>query len=267
MKVALCFIISYAHQLHKETIWKEWIDSLGTPINIYFHYDDINKIKSSWIRQHCIPIEYCQPTSYYYVVPAYISLIKYALHHDSENTWFCFLTDSCCPIISPTNFDELFRSTWNQSIFSWKPAWWNVQFTRRSNLRLLPPTLRLGNDPWFIFTRPHAELVYKAFINPRYHSLIDTVCRGGLANESLFSIILHTKNKLARGNEVICTSSHLCNWSHMSSPTSPHIFMYGTDQEWRWIVDNRSQHKYICFLRKVHHSFPDQIIRSIWNLS
>ena len=55
MKVALCFIISYEHILNKEQLWIDWIKPNQDIINIYFHYKDINKIKSSWIKLYTIP--------------------------------------------------------------------------------------------------------------------------------------------------------------------------------------------------------------------
>ena len=62
-KVALCFIINYEHKLHKEEIWKEWINSNKDIINIYFFYKDYNKINSEWIKQHAIPLKYICNTS------------------------------------------------------------------------------------------------------------------------------------------------------------------------------------------------------------
>ena len=136
MKVALCFIINYEHILNKEDIWIEWIKPNQDIINIYFYYKELQKIKSEWIMKHTIPPKFIYETSYYHVIPAYLSLMNFALSHDSNNNWFCFLTDSCCPIISPTRFRHLFYTHYNKSILSWKKAWWNIQFHKRANLAL-----------------------------------------------------------------------------------------------------------------------------------
>ena len=108
MKVALCFIISYQHILNKEQLWINWIKENQDIINVYFHYKDFNKIQSPWIKMHTIPPDLVHPTTYYNVVPAYMALLSYAFHHDLNNKWFCLLTDSCVPIISPVKFRKLF---------------------------------------------------------------------------------------------------------------------------------------------------------------
>jgi hypothetical protein len=75
-KVALCFIIN--DRLHKESIWKKWIKENSFLFNVYFFYKNKHSIISPWILQHCIPDKYILPTSYYYIVPAYLSLMEYA---------------------------------------------------------------------------------------------------------------------------------------------------------------------------------------------
>ena len=120
MKVALCFIISYEHILNKEDIWREWIEPNKDIINVYFYYKDIKKIKSQWIREHAIPPNYIFETSYYHVIPAYLSVMDFAATHDKNNSWFCMLTDSCCPIISPKKFRHLFYSFFNYFHFIYK---------------------------------------------------------------------------------------------------------------------------------------------------
>ena len=95
MKVALCFIISYNHVLNKEAVWRKWIEANKDMFNIYVYYKDINKIQSAWLKNYAIPQKYIYKTSYYHIMPAYISLMNFALLDDTQNQWFCFLTDSC----------------------------------------------------------------------------------------------------------------------------------------------------------------------------
>ena len=180
MKVALCFIINYEHILNKEEIWKEWIDSNKDIINVYFYYKDLRKIKSKWILEHVLPSNYIHETSYFHVMPAYLSILNFAFHHDKQNKWFCMLTDSCCPIISPKKFRYLFYNHYQCSIFSWKPAWWNPYFHKRGNLAKLSKELWLANDPWFVLTRENVNQVIH-FVNTQ-KSITQTICSGGLAN-------------------------------------------------------------------------------------
>jgi hypothetical protein len=258
MKIALCFIINYDHVLNKEDIWREWIEPNKDIINVYFYYKDLKKIKSSWILQHTLPPHFIHETSYYHVIPAYLSLMQFALSHD--NQWICLLTDSCCPIISPHNFRALFYQFWNNTIMSWKPAWWNVNVHKRANLALLPEELRLANDPWFTIKREHATQILR--FTRTQQEATRTICTGGLANESLFAIILYGYKELNNSKDgVLNAVTHLTDWSRMASATSPHTFKDANSTDIQFLEDNLQKHKYAMFLRKVSPDFPDAILK------
>lgn len=256
MKIALCFIISYDHILNKENIWRDWIEINKDIINVYFYYKDIKQIKSSWILQHAIPKEYIRETSYFHVIPAYMSLMRYAFSHDTSNQWFCLLTDSCCPIISPKRFKYLFYQHYNKSIISWREAWWNINFHKRANLAMLPRDYRLANDPWFVFKRDDVNLCFKFIKNQP--KIMNIVCKGGLANESLFAIILYRYKQL---KHVVCSVTHMADWSRMASSTSPHLFKYGNEIDIQFIERNLKEHKRVMFIRKISKDFPDEILK------
>jgi len=259
MKIALCFIISYEHILNKEDIWRQWIEPNKDIINVYFYYKDIKKIKSQWILQHALPRQHIHETSYYHVIPAYLSLMQYALSHDKNNQWLCLLTDSCCPIISPRKFRSLFYEYWNKSVISWKPAWWNINIYKRANLALLPDEFHLGNDPWFVLKRENATHIL--LFSKNQTQLVKTICAGGLANESLFAIILHGYKQLnSSNNNVISGVTHLADWSRMSSATSPHTFKDANATDIKFIEDNLEKNKYAMFIRKVAPEFPNEVL-------
>ena len=257
MKVALCFIISYEHILNKEEIWREWIEQNKDIINIYFYYKDFKKIKSQWIINHLIPEKYILKTSYYHVIPAYESLMKFALHHDNNNLWFSFLTDSCCPIISPKRFRYLFFNNFSKSLMSWKKAWWNIDFHKRSNLKKIPKELHLANDPWFTLNRKNVEQIV-TFINVNQY-ITKVICNGGLANESLFAIILYICKELKKS--VLCEVTHLADWSRMSSANSPHLFKDNNIKDIQFIEEEILKNKYCMFIRKVAPDFSDETLR------
>jgi hypothetical protein len=263
MKVALCFIISYKHILNKEQLWINWIKENQDIINVYFHYKDINLIKSPWIKTYSIPPKYVQPTTYYNVVPAYMSLLFYAFHHDLENKWFCMLTDSCVPIISPAKFRQMFFDNYRTSVFSWKPAYWNIDMHRRANLRLLQKEYRLANDPWFTLSRAHVHkcIIFMATKNGIYQ----LVNEGGLANESIFAIIFQTFNDLTAKDKLLNSVSTITDWSRMSSPTSPYLFKEATPENINIISNLLKENPNAIFLRKVDRSFPDESILDIMN--
>ena len=263
MKVALCFIISYQHTLNKEQLWIDWIKPNQDIINVYFHYKDINLIKSQWIKLYTIPPKIIQNTSYYNVVPAYISLLSYAYEHDKENVWFCLLTDSCVPIISPEKFRQMFFNHYQASIIKCRPAYWNITIHRRANLWLLSKEYWLANDHWFTLCRDH---VTKCLLFLTVKTNIYTqINMGGLANESIFAIILQTFNELTNTKRLINESSSVSDWTRMSSPTSPYLFKEATDENINIICNLLKENKYTMFLRKVHKNFPDSAIKQIMN--
>lgn len=261
MKIALCFIINYQHILNKEDVWKEWIEENKDIINVYFFYKDLRKIKSQWIKEHAIPTNYIFETSYYHVIPAYLSILNYTFNHDEQNKWFCMLTDSCCPIISPKRFRYLFYNYYNKSLFSWKKAWWNPNFHKRANLAKLSKDLWLANDPWFVLTRENVKQVFHFVSNQKI--LTKTICDGGLANESLFAIIFNFYKELEETNKshIICSISHLADWKRMSSATSPHLFKNADEEDIKFIDTELERNFHAMFIRKVAPEFPDEMLR------
>jgi len=258
MKIALCFIISYDHILNKEHIWREWIEPNKDIINVYFYYKDLKKITSPWIFEHTIPPNNIVRTSYYHVVPAYMALFSFALSHDAKNEWFCVLSEACCPIISPKKFKYLFYKNYSKSILHWKNAWWNTDYHKRANLRKLNKDLRLANDPWFVLKREH--VVSCIHFRDTQKNLFNSICDGGLANESIFAIILYFYKQL-KNNSLICSPSHAVDWSRMTNSTSPHLFREGCERDLLFIEQTLNRENNIMFIRKISIDFPDDILK------
>ena len=259
MKVALCFIISYEHILNKEQIWIDWIKPNQDIINVYFHYKNIQQIRSPWIKTYSLPPNKIAKTTYYYVVPGYISVLSYAFQHDPENIWFCLLTDACVPIISPEHFRNLFFQHYQASIFKSGPSFWNIDLHRRANLRYLKKEFHLANTPWFVLTRRHVKMIFDFILT--HKDIYNKVCRGGLANESLFAIILQTYHELTNQHTLVNEISTITDWSRMSNPTSPHLFVKGDSEDIRIIDEELTKNKYAMFLRKVDKKFPDELLK------
>jgi len=257
-KVALCFIIGHSHSLYKEKIWRNWIEPNKDIINIYFHYTEYKKIKSDWIKRYAIPEKYVQKTTYFNVVPAYMSLMSFGYINDKKNEWFCFLTDSCCPLMNPEQFRHYFLNNSLKSIFRWKPAYWNIEYHKRGNLKHFEKRFHLANDPWFILCRYHVCKCEQFMID--YNHYYKLICKGGLANESIFAIMLETYLELGKfaRNKIINVSSTLCNWEKMSSPTSPYVFENGDKYEIDYIMKNREENS--IFIRKISDKFPDKLM-------
>jgi len=269
ISVALCFIISYEHCLQKEKFWIDWIEPNKDIINVYFHYKDKKKIKSKWILNNCIPEKFIKQTSYYDVVPAYIALLTYSFFDNVKNQWFCLLTDSCIPIISPQDFRNLFMTYHTKSIIKCGKSHWNVDYHRRANLRLLNKKYHLCNDPWFTLCRYHVQLC-NIFLTTK-NNIYKTINQGGLANESLFAIILETFNEIQKDeknkNRLINESSTISDWSRMSTPTSPHLFNEYKEEDKNIIKLLIENNKYSMFLRKVNYKFPDEASLEIMEIN
>lgn len=249
-KVALCFLISGEHILNHEQAWKDWIEPNKDFINIYFHYTDYSKIKSEWVRSHAIPSKATMTTHYFHVIPAYLTLIRNAILSDGLNKWFCFLTDSCAPVIPPYQFKHMFDNYSDKSIFKWKKAHWNPLFIKRANLKYLPEDYRLCHDPWFTLTRIDAELCLRFAVE--HTNKFKLICAGIIANESLFAIILKAYGRLPL---VLNETTYITDWTRMTSANSPYVFTNPlSDQDIEFITDMKKKNKYIMFIRKIRFS-------------
>ncbi|NDF75225.1 MAG: hypothetical protein EB114_13785 [Betaproteobacteria bacterium] len=113
----------------------------------------------------------------------------------------------------------------------------------------------MANDPWFVLKREDLSrcLEYTIY-NQKLYKII---CEGGLANESIFAIILYSYNQLKAAKKAV---THAADWSRMSSSTSPHVFSEGSTQDVNFIRNFLRDNKYTMFLRKVDKFFPDHIL-------
>jgi len=256
MKVALCFLISYNHIINKEDIWIQWINKIKNIINVYIHYTDYLKITSSWIQKHALPEKYIYKTDYLHVVPAYFSLMNYALK-DKQNQWFCFLTDSCCPIVSPYHFKKLFYKNYNQSIIKIDPIYWNPLFTNRANLKFINSKYHFSNNPWFTICREHVLKCKQFYL--QNNSLYTLISKGVVANESIFAIILHKEQN------IINSDSYIVDWKRMTSPNSPYTFSNKNILLDTLYIEENIKNKNIMFIRKIGKEFPDNIIYKFIN--
>jgi len=131
---------------------------------------------------------------------------------------------------------------------------------RRANLRLLKKEYQLANDPWFTLSRTHVQkcILFLVAKNDIYKQ----VNSGGLANESIFAIMLQTFGQLSNHSSLINAVSTIADWSRMSSPTSPYLFKNGDnlDPDINIISNLLKENPSAMFLRKVDRSFPDQAI-------
>jgi hypothetical protein len=122
----------------------------------------------------------------------------------------------------------------------------------------------LANDPWFVLTRSHVHksLIFLAAKTGVYNQ----VNEGGLANESLFAIILQTFKELTNPNTLVNECSTVTDWTRMSSPTSPYLFKEATPENINIIKNLLKDHPYTMFLRKVDRAFPDDALKEIMDI-
>jgi hypothetical protein len=53
----------------------------------------------------------------------------------------------------------------------------------------------------------------------------------------------------------------MADWFRMSSPTSPHLFKDGSEEDIQFIENFLEKNDFTMFIRKVHPKFPDEILR------
>jgi hypothetical protein len=153
--------------------------------------------------------------------------------------------------MSPIEFREKFFEHCDKSFFRSGKPFWDIQFHKRANLIKIPPKYHYFNDPWFIMTRNHVSLC----IHFTRHKIYKIVLQGIIANESIFAIALAHYGKLS---EVVPESTTICDWINMSTPTSPHLFLPGEEEEVKKLAKLPG-----VFLRKIHETFPDDVITDI----
>jgi hypothetical protein len=89
---------------------------------------------------------------------------------------------------------------------------------------------------------------------------VKTICNGGLANESLFAIILKDCGQLDNGS-VLNEITHLTDWNRMSSLTSPHVFKEGSKIDLKFIDVELERNNCALFIRKIAPEFSNDILR------
>jgi hypothetical protein len=92
--------------------------------------------------------------------------------------------------------------------------------------------------------------------------LTQLICSGGLANESLFAIVLKAFEQLEPNfKNVISATTHLADWSRMYSATSPHLFKHANERDILFIEENCKKNNYTMFIRKVALEFPNDVLK------
>ena len=113
-------------------------------------------------------------------------------------------------------------------------------------------------------TRSHVHkcLIFLAAKNGVYNQINE----GGLANESIFAVILQTFKELTNPNTYVNECSSVADWTRMSSPTSPYLFKEGSEENINIIKNLLKENPYAMFLRKVDRSFPDAVLTDIMSI-
>ena len=246
--IALCFFVT-TNRLHQEQLWMEQINKFKNKINIYVHWKKSTVTKpSEFIKKYALPTTEIVNTSYFNMVPAYLSTLRYAMLSDDNNQYFFLLTESCIPVKS---FDVILNTLRqlpkNSSIMRWSHANWNVDMHRRANLRLLPEKYHLRNDPWFMLSREHAMHVFE--FRTKLYETYRLICQGDIANESFFAIALCTSPKIS--NDIINETCNAADWSRMTSPTSPYVFHSPLSENDKRFINMCKYDPYVFFIRKV----------------
>jgi hypothetical protein len=98
------------------------------------------------------------------------------------------------------------------------------------------------------------------------NGVYNQINEGGLANESIFAVILQTFKELTNPNTYVNECSSVADWTRMSSPTSPYLFKEGSEENINIIKNLLKENPYAMFLRKVDRSFPDAVLTDIMSI-
>jgi hypothetical protein len=106
-----------------------------------------------------------------------------------------------------------------------------------------------------VITREDVQLCFK--FTRTQSKLYNLICKGGLANESLFAIILCGYKRL---DKAICSVTHVADWVRMASPTSPHLFKEANKGDIEFIEREINKYEHTMFIRKIAPEFPDEVL-------
>ena len=95
------------------------------------------------------------------------------------------------------------------------------------------------------------------------HGIYKQINEGGLANESIFAVMLQTFKELTNPQTLINECSTVADWSRMSNPTSPYNFKDADDTNINIMKNLLKENKYTMFLRKVDKTFPNETLLEI----
>jgi hypothetical protein len=129
---------------------------------------------------------------------------------------------------------------------------WNPLYINRANLKYIPSRYHLCNNPWFTLCREHVVRCKLFYLEQK--SLYSLICKGVVANESIFAIILHKEKN------IINRESYIVDWKRMESPTSPYTFRDKYVLYDSLLIKKTIKDKNIMFIRKIGKEFPDEIL-------
>jgi hypothetical protein len=87
------------------------------------------------------------------------------------------------------------------------------------------------------------------------------ICRGDVANESVFAIILGKYGRLR--SKIYNENTTITDWNRMTSPTSPYVFHSVTSTDRAFIENYFKENRFSMFLRKIHADYPDELLKEI----
>jgi len=255
--IHFCFLVT--SDLSKEAIWIKWLNELVTynvNVSISTHCSYPERIKSEWLKRTLLPKEFILPTQREYHTLASMSLYKYAFcKNTTESAWFSLHSETCVPIIPPSQFAYYFHQYQNHSFLDYCKIWWDPLKINRANLHFIPEGNRYAHQEWCILCKKDMKEIID--YSEKNKDLISLLTLGPSSDESIIAVLLSMTNRF---ENVICKRTTLVDWERSPNGNNPYTFITYSKKDEEMIDSLKKKNEYHMFLRKVDSNFPDKIL-------
>jgi hypothetical protein len=196
--------LNYSDYQKTDLIKKFFYQADDNKYNLYIHPK--YSLTSKYFKKYTIPQSYIKPTKWgtYSLVEATISLMKYAIEHDQENTIFILISDSHCPLFSFDTTYNILNEDYSLLSFQVQSEYtpviidrFNQGINKKKNNPFILDHVRFVSQ-WFVCNRYEAITFtnvaekYKEFFYQKKQSLVDEIYFPTVAN--LLNIPYQEKN-------------------------------------------------------------------------
>jgi hypothetical protein len=239
IKIAFLFL-TISNIVH-ERVWENFFQGHESAYSLYIHAKETVDVTSVF-KKHEMTTKV--PTSWGYLMPAQIELLKEALK-DPLNKKFIFCSDDSAPI---QNFDYVYQQVLQHPLSIADYLWNhhqdrdNPRYVPRRILKGIPSDKQFKNSQWVILNRKHAEMMVKDT------KVIDIVTQYFCADEHYPITFLAMHNCL---HEVVNQATTLYVWRPFPERPGPHPLVFNNVKDfYQKALLVRAMNQGVLFARK-----------------